>query len=188
MRVTHDNSDEALVAELRAVRASGELVDPPGWVREWAHRLFSRAGTSRATGLLTRVKATLMFDSRRPGLRPAGIRSSGMLDAIADGPWQLLYRGGDVDVDLLVRPNQDGHTLNVRGQALSVAGDTFDVPGVIEALPADAPHPIHGSPQPSARTLLEPSGEFALSNLEHGRYDMLLHLGAREIELSDVEI
>ena len=186
--MSHDNSDDALVAELRAVRASGELVDPPGWVREWAHRLFSRAETSRAAGLLTRVKATLLFDSRRPGLRPIGIRSTGMLDALADGPWQLLYRSGDVDVDLLVRPNQDGHTLNVRGQALSVGGDAFDLQGVVEALPADAPRPIQGAVQPSARTLLEPSGEFALSNLEHGRYDVLLRFGAREIELSDVEL
>ena len=31
-------------------------------------------------------------------------------------------------------------------------------------------------------------GEFALSNLEHGRYDVLLRFGAHEIELSDVEV
>ena len=93
-----------------------------------------------------------------------------------------------MDVDLLVRPNQDGHTLNVRGQALSVAGDAFGVQGVVEALPADAPRPLHGAAAPSARTLLEPSGEFALSNLERGRYDVLLRFGAREIELSGVEL
>ncbi len=186
--MTHDQRDEALVADLRALRASADLVDPPGWVRERARRLFTRASASRAAGLLTRFQATLVFDSRRPGLRPVGVRSPGVLDAIADGPWQLLYRGGDVDVDLLVRPNQDGHTLNVRGQALSLAGDTFGVQGVVEALPADAPRHLHGSSEPSARTLLEPSGEFALSNLERGRYDVLLRFGAREIELSGVEL
>ena len=32
------------------------------------------------------------------------------------------------------------------------------------------------------------SGEFAISNLERGRYDVLLRFGAHEIELSDVEL
>jgi hypothetical protein len=185
--VTHDNRDDALVAELRAVRASGDLVEPPRWVSERARRIFgSRA--SRRSSLLSRIKAKLTFDSRQPGLRPAGVRSRGVLDSIADGPWQLLYRGGDVDVDLLVRPNQDGHTLNVRGQALSIAGDAFGPQGVVEALPADEPRRLHGPVEPSARTFLDPSGEFALSNLERGRYDMLLRFGAREIELTGVEL
>jgi hypothetical protein len=186
--VTHDNRDDALVAELRAVRASGDLVDPPRWVRERARRLFRTNRAAKRGSLLARIKATLTFDSRRPGLRPAGIRSTGVLEAMLEGPWQLLYRGGDVDVDLLVRPNQDGHTLNVRGQALSVAGDTFGTQGVVEALPADEPRRLHGATEPSARTSLEPSGEFALSNLERGRYDVLLRFGAREIELSGVEL
>ena len=87
-----------------------------------------------------------------------------------------------------VKPNQDGRTSNVRGQALSVGGDDFGVHGVVEALPADTPKRLHGATEPSARTELEPSGEFALSNLERGRYDVLLRFGAREIELSGVEL
>jgi hypothetical protein len=185
--VTHDKRDDALVAELRSLRTSGDLVEPPGWVRERARRLF-RTGTSAKPSLISRITATLAFDSRRPGLRPVGIRSAGVLDALADGPWQLLYRSGDVDIDLLVKPNQDGRTLNVRGQALSVAGDDFGTHGVVEALLADAPRRLHGVPKPSARTELEPTGEFALSNLERGRYDMLLRFGAREIELNGVEL
>jgi hypothetical protein len=185
--VTHDKRDDALVAELRSLRTSGDLVEPPGWVRERARGLF-RTGTTAKPSLISRIKATLAFDSRRPGLRPVGIRSAGVLDALADGPWQLLYRSGDVDIDLLVKPNQDGRTLNVRGQALSVAGDDFGTHGVVEALLADAPRRLHGVPEPSARTELEPTGEFALSNLERGRYDMLLRFGAREIELNGVEL
>jgi hypothetical protein len=186
--VTQDHHDDALVAELRSLRASADLVDPPAWVRERASRLFHGTATPKSRDLLTRIRATLVFDSRQPGLRPVGVRSTGVLDVMAEGPWQLLYRGGDVDVDLLVRPNQDGRTLNLRGQALSVAGDEFGTQGVVEALPADAPRQLHGHQAPSARTYLEPSGEFALSNLERGRYDVLLRFGAREIELNGVEL
>jgi hypothetical protein len=42
--------------------------------------------------------------------------------------------------------------------------------------------------EPTVRAEVEPTGEFALSNLERGRYDVLLHFGAQEIELSGVEL
>jgi hypothetical protein len=171
------------IARVRAALSAGGLVEPPAWALERARGLFrARAGdqparpTTRA--LLARVRASLVFDSRRPGLAQAGVRSVGVLE----GPWQLLYRGGDVDVDLLVRPNQDGRTLNVRGQAMSLAGSSVGV-GTVEALPSD----MRGPATPSARSEVEPSGEFALSNLTRGRYDVLLRFGAREIELSGVE-
>jgi hypothetical protein len=174
--------DTAWLADVRAALAHADLVEPPDWVRARAYRLFrARTGTPSAT-LMERVRASLLFDSRRPGLAAAGVRSVGVLD----GPWQLLYRGGDVDVDLLVRPNQDGRTMNVRGQALSLLGEYVGM-GTVEATPADLPRPLHGQVEPSARTEVDSSGEFALSNLERGRYDMLLRFGLREIELSGVE-
>jgi hypothetical protein len=175
--------DQAWVHHIREALASGDLVDPPEWVRERARHLFHTRGPKRSVAVVERVRATLVFDSRRRSAAPAGIRSIG----VVDGPWQLLYRGGDVDVDLLVRPNQDGHTLSVRGQALPLA-DVAIGEGVVEALPANTPGRLHGRPIATARSEVEPSGEFALSNLERGRYDVLLKFGAREIELSDVEL
>jgi hypothetical protein len=177
--------DAAWLADVRAALAHADLVEPPDWVRERARRLFrTRTTTALASAtLLARVRASLLFDSRRPGLAAAGVRSAGLLD----GPWQLLYRGGDVDVDLLVRPNQDGRTMNVRGQALSLLGEHVGM-GTVEATPTDIPRRLHGPIEPSARTELDPSGEFALSNLERGRYDVLLRFGVREIELSGVEL
>jgi hypothetical protein len=175
--------DQAWMHRLREVLSANDFVEPPDWVRESARRLFMTLGPQPRSSLVQRLRATLIFDSRRTSPTPAGVRSIGVLD----GPWQLLYRSGDVDVDLLVRPNQDGHTMSVRGQALSLVGDTLG-DGVVEALPADAPKLLHGRPVPTASTELEPSGEFALSNLEHGRYDVLLRFGAHEIELSDVEL
>jgi hypothetical protein len=181
----HRDNDAAWLAGVRAAHSRADFVEPPDWVRERARRLFRSPTTSPSafSPLLARVCASLLFDSRRPGLAPAGVRSTVALD----GPWQLLYRGGDVDVDLLVRPNQDGRTLNVRGQALSSSGDSVGT-GSVEAKPADVPRRLHGAVEPSARTEVEPSGEFALSNLERGCYDVVLRFGAREIELSGVEL
>ena len=165
--------DYMWIREVRDALMAGELVDPPESVRQRARCLFHRARL--APGIVERVRAALMFDSRRTALAHAGVRSS----AVMEGPWQLLYRGGDVDIDLLVRPNQDGQTLSLRGQALSRAG-TRIAGGEVEALPV--------TKGKQSRARLEPTGEFALSNLERGRYDVLVRVGAREIELTDVEL
>ncbi len=175
--------DYRWVRGVRDALLAGELVEPPHWVVDRARRLFSTHGPAASPSLIARVRAALVFDSRRPGLAQAGVRSSGVLE----GPWQLLYRGGDIDVDLLFRPSQDGRTLSVRGQALPLSGGSIGV-GVVEATPADAPRRLRGATSAAVRSELQPSGEFALSNLERGRYDVLLRFGAREIELSDLEL
>jgi hypothetical protein len=183
-----NHRDDAWLAELRAAFSAAELIEPPDWVRERAKRAFRSRAISAAPAILDRVRASLLFDSRQRGLSPAGVRSYGVLDVVREGPWQLLYRGGNVDVDLLVRPNKDGHTMNVRGQALTLGGDSVGL-GIVEALPAHLPRTVHGPKTlPSATTNVDASGEFAISNLERGRYDVLLRFGAHEIELSDVEL
>jgi hypothetical protein len=51
------------------------------------------------------------------------------------------------------------------------------------------PQPLHGDAEPpSARSELEPTGEFALPNLARGRYDVLLRFGTHEIELNGLEL
>jgi hypothetical protein len=70
---------------------------------------------------------------------------------------------------------------------LPLAGLIADT-GSVEALPADVPRPLHGASQPSARSPMEPTGEFALVNLERGRYDVRVRFGAREIQLKGVEL
>jgi hypothetical protein len=175
--------DYRWIRDVREALRSSDLVEPPEWVRQRARELFQNQRPLTARALIERVRASLIFDSRRSDPALAGVRAA----AVLEGPWQLLYRGGDVDIDLLVRPNQDGHTTSVRGQALPLSGASIDA-GVVEATLADEPRPPHGGAAPSARSELEPGGEFALPNLERGRYDMLLRFGAREIELSGVEL
>jgi hypothetical protein len=187
LNVMNAQEHDQWIAAVQATLAVGGLVEPPDWVRERARALFEVRHSKLPRrplppGLLSRAGASLIFDSRRPGLAPAGVRSAGVLE----GPWQLLYRGGDLDVDLLVRPNRDGRTLNVRGQAMSLAGDPVGV-GVVEALPSDLPRRQRGPATPPARSEVEASGEFALFNLKRGRYDVLLRFGAREVEMVGVE-
>jgi hypothetical protein len=173
------NRDYTWLSGVRTALLSHELVDPPEWLRNNARELFRQ----RTQSLVERVRAVLVFDSRNPGLAHVGVRAI----TVAEGPWQLLYRGDDVDIDLLVRPNQDGRTTSVRGQALNLSGSSIAA-GVVVAVPTDQPRPIRGEPMPSARSELESSGEFALSNLQRGRYDVVVRFGAREIELSGVEL
>lgn len=181
------DTTSAWLADVQSAWAAGDLETPPIWVTERAKRIFRTAAgeTGAARTALERLRATLVFDSRQPGPAPAGIRAATAF--ASGGPWQLLYRGGDVDVDLLVRPNQDGHTAHVRGQALSLVGQSVSS-GVVEATPSGSPRKLRGHTQPAVTSRLEPTGEFALPNLERGRYDVLLRLGAREIELNDVEL
>jgi hypothetical protein len=172
--------DFTWIRGVRDAMLGSDLVEPPAWVRERARQILQPTRAS----LVERVRATLVFDSRS-NLARLGVRAAA---GVVEGPWQLLYRGGDVDIDLLVRPNQDGHTASVRGQALSLSGSLDAGVAVVEAVAADAPRVLQDSPAPYASSNLEPTGEFALPNLERGRYVVLLRFGAREIELSGVEL
>jgi hypothetical protein len=175
--------DYRWIRDVRDELLREDLVEPPDWVRQRARQLFHNRRPVTPRDVIERVRASLVFDSRRSNPALAGVRGA----AVLEGPWQLLYRGGDVDIDLLVRPNQDGRTTSVRGQALPLTGASIDA-GVVEAMLVDEPRSLHAGGAPSARSELEPGGEFALSNLERGRYDVLLRFGAREIELSGVEL
>lgn len=189
MRLHGGDEHGAWLAQVQTLWTRGDLIDPPDWVRDRAKRLFRlRSGVPmpRSNGLFARIRAALVLDSRGLHLAgAAGVRSSGLLGGTRPVPWQLLYRGGDVDVDLLVRPNQDGRTMNVRGQALSMVSQPVGSGVVGVARRADGA--VSTSVEPVAWSPVEASGEFALPSIERGRYDVLLRFGAREIELSGVE-
>ena len=103
-------------ADWTATGAPLPLVEPPPWVLSRAKRLFRERTAAQAAPpglpLVERVRAALLFDSRRRGVfgpAPLGVRGT---DAFASpsrpSAWQLLYRGADVDVDVLIRSNPDG--------------------------------------------------------------------------------
>lgn len=183
--MTPDPWDSAWVDEVRADWAAARRWEsPPAWALARARRLFRERNALRASrsDMMTRIRAALVFDSRgQVAAIPAGVRSGMPIGAGGTAPWQLLYRGGDIDVDLLVRPNKDGRTLHVRGQALPVSGGTVGS-GVVEAIPRGLDVAEH-----VARTAIEPTGVFTLPGLERGQYDVLLRLEVCEIELSDLE-
>lgn len=196
----HDDRWEAAVrADWAAARAN--LVEPPVWVTSRAKRLFrlrvarAEALSARPVGLLERIRATLVFDSRQAARVPplgasAGTRAApGRLADARRSGWQLLYRAADVDVDLLVRPNPGGHTVQVRGQALAVAPGPPLQRGSLDVWLARGTGATGGASRSVlTSTPLDAMGEFVLPPLAHGRYDLLLRLEGREVELGDVEL
>ena len=61
--------------------------------------------------------------------------------------------------------------------------------GVVEATPADAPRPLHGDLQePRSIGSQAERRVRAVATSNADAYDMLLRLGAHEIELSGVEL
>src|SRR5258707_15034029 len=99
------NHDDAWLANVRAAFSTAELVEPPDWVRDRAKRAF-RSRATRTAPIFERVRASLIFDSRKPGLAQAGVRSPGVLDAVRQGPRPLLYRAGNRDLDPRLPPNK----------------------------------------------------------------------------------
>jgi hypothetical protein len=172
------------------------LVEAPEAVVARGKRAFqARAQADQGlVGAVRRFRATLVFDSRQTAGGLAGARDGGALGNLAlrgghtlDRPrhasWQLLYRGSDVDIDMLIRPNADGETMSVRGQALTLDGGPVSE-GRLEVLSSG-----RGLPEEwVAETALDHAGEFALPRIQPGRYHMLLRLDAREVELTDIDL
>ncbi|HEV2124826.1 MAG TPA: hypothetical protein VGW38_18925 [Chloroflexota bacterium] len=193
-----DNSEESeqvpeWLTRVREEWAAGPIVQPPTWVSARAKRLFQmRRLEQQAThepSFVERIRATLVFDSRQRDLLAAlpGMRSGALLRGDATGTtssWQILYRGADVDVDVLIRPSGDSRAHTILGQALAQSGTPIKS-GQVEVLRTDP-----GNEHKSTVMLTEllPTGEFVLPHLSRGRYDLLLRLDAREIHVPDIEL
>src|SRR5437870_4432717 len=70
---------DVLIADVRAALSLGDLVEPPDWVKQRAKRLFRTGPAATSASFGARVRAALVFDSRRPGIAAAGVRSTGLL-------------------------------------------------------------------------------------------------------------
>ena len=188
-------SSESWINNVAAHWRAANLAEPPESVVARGKRAFHarQQADQGLAGAVRRFRAVLLFDSRETsGL--AGARDAGTMGGLAvrGGPtlerprhasWQLLYRGSDVDIDMLIRPNADGETMSVRGQALTLDGGPVSE-GRLEVLSS-----IRGLPEESvAETALDQSGEFALPRIQPGRYHMRLRLDAREVELTDIDL
>lgn len=159
---------------VRAVAATDDTVAPPPWVLKRAIRVFeTHRDRPRLGARIGQAIASLVFDSfARPAL--AGIRSTETANR------QLLYNAGDYSVDLQIAPG-DHTRADLIGQVLRESEATFEsVSGLRLEIARD------GKVEFSAVT--DEMGEFKVSGIEHGSYEMRVELSEGSITIPDLQV
>ena len=160
---------------VRGITASDDSIAPPSWVLKRAVRIFDsqRRSSPGLTERIGQVIASLVFDSfARPAL--AGVRSTETANR------QLLYRAGDYSVDLQIA-RAEHWQLDLIGQVLEGGQTSFES---VSGLKLDITR--GGGVVFSAVT--DEMGEFNVSGIEPGVYDLRVQLPEGSITLPDVPI
>lgn len=150
----------------QALRADG-LEEPPPWVLQRAFRIARQTRELPRPGLVRRVVAQLLYDSR---LQPApkGVRGS---DAVER---RLLYQGEAVGVDLEIKQH-----VALVGQILP------EVEAAVEGVEVR----LHQRDRRViASTLADADGQFSFEGVRPGEYDLTIRLSESQIEISGIEI
>src|SRR5437764_14980235 len=138
---------------VRQVAASDDTVAPPAWVFKQAVRIFDTARRPRLGERIGEAIARLVFDSfARPQL--AGIRSTETANH------QLLYRAGDLSIDLQVAPSTEARGELI-GQVLREGEANFESVANLRLEIA------RGNEHPQA-TVTDERGEFKFSDVDYG--------------------
>ncbi|HEX4997277.1 MAG TPA: hypothetical protein VFY29_03575, partial [Terriglobia bacterium] len=104
---------EGLLTQLRA----DARFEPPAELVQWGVELFKPMQRLEAVGesvpkKLRRIIATLVFDTYDEPL-PVGVRRASL------PPRQMLYRSGDIDVDVKIQSLETDGRISLAGQVLS---------------------------------------------------------------------
>ena len=99
---------------------SDAIFEPPAEAVQWGLNLFQPMLQPRESlgGKVRKIVASLIFDTYDEAL--AGIRHAGM------PPRQLLFRAGDVDVDVKIEAVENNDRISLVGQVLSNKEKFFD--------------------------------------------------------------
>lgn len=159
---------------VRVVTASDDSIAPPSWVLKRAVRIFDTKRlrpNPRLTERIGQAIASLVFDSfARPAL--AGVRSTETANR------QLLYRAGDYSVDLQIAPSEHSK-LDLIGQVLKEGEPSFES---VSGLKLD----IARSGGVVFSAVTDEMGEFKVSGIEPGVYDLRVQLPEGSIALPDI--
>jgi hypothetical protein len=152
---------------VKAIAAADDTQDAPPWVLKRAVKLFeTRGAQGSAIERLGRVVASLVFDSlARPLL--AGTR------AVEASGRQLLYKANDYSIDLQMA-GIDERRAALSGQILREGEFKFESVGGLECRLVCEGRKI-------LSTMTNPFGEFSISALERGQYDL-------QIETDEISI
>ena len=153
---------ENLVSRLR----QDSINEPPSSVLQWGMDLFQPVVQPSSGGRIRKIIASLVFDTfEQPAM--AGIRRVGA------PPRQLLFRAGDVDVDVKIESMEANDRITLVGQVLSTGAKFFDnTPVKLES---------HGIVRYKTRTNLV--GEFSFDEVPKDTYHLSVDLPEGQITL-----
>jgi anti-sigma factor ChrR (cupin superfamily) len=151
-----------LVSQLR----EDSVNEPPSNLVQWGIDLFQPVMQPSAGGRIRKIIAALVFDTfEQPAL--AGLRRVGA------PPRQLLFRAGDVDVDVKIESMEANDRITLVGQVLSNGAKFFDnTPVKLES---------HGIVRYKTRTNLV--GEFSFDEVPKDTYHLSVYLPEGQITL-----
>jgi hypothetical protein len=158
---------------VRLITASDDTIAPPSWVFKRALNIIEKRRSLPA--LIERVGqsvASLVFDSFS-GPVLAGVRSTETADR------QLLYRAGDYSVDLQITPSENSRA-DLIGQVLQEGASL----GSVSRLKLD----ILSVGQVVASAVTDDMGEFRVSGMKQGVYDLRVELPEGNITVPAVPI
>ncbi|HST23625.1 MAG TPA: zf-HC2 domain-containing protein [Blastocatellia bacterium] len=164
----------AWYASVHAITASDESIEPPTWVVKRAVRIFeTQHNRPRLVERIGQAVASLVFDSfARPAV--SGVRSTETTNR------QLLYRAGDYSIDLQVAPS-DQSRADLIGQVLREGETTFES---VSGLRLE----IARSGKPSYSTVTDAMGEFKISAMDCGMYDLRVELSEGSITVPQLPV
>jgi len=159
---------------VRLTADADDSTAPPPWVFKRAVRIFETH--RRSQGVIERIGdaiASLIFDSfSRPAL--VGVRSTETANR------QLLYRANDYSIDLQITPPEHS-SADLIGQILREGSEGFDsVRGIKLRLERQG--------QVIALALTDDIGEFKVSGVEHGVYDLVVELSEGKINVPNIPV
>jgi len=140
--------------------------EPPAELVNWGISLFQPVVQPKAESKIRKIIASLVFDTfDQPML--AGVRRVGA------PPRQLLFRAGDVDVDVKIESMEANDRITLVGQVLSSASKFFDnTPVKLES---------HGIVR--YRTTTNLVGEFSFDEVPKDTYHLSVDLPEGQITL-----
>jgi len=160
-------------ASVRLTTSTDDSVGPPPWVFKRAVRIFDAAQRPRLAERIGQLIASLVFDSlARPAL--AGVRSSETANR------QLLYRAGDYSIDLQIASSEETRAELI-GQVLREGEANFES---VSGLKLEI---VQGKRSVYAAVTAE-MGEFKVSGVEHGVYNLRIELSEGNITIPDLPI
>jgi len=140
--------------------------EPPADLVQWGIELFQPVMQPASGGKIRKIIAALVFDTfEQPAL--AGLRRVGA------PPRQLLFRAGDVDVDVKIESMEANDRITLVGQVLASGSKFFDnTPVKLES---------HGIVRYKTRTNLV--GEFSFDEVPKDTYHLSVDLPEGQITL-----